>query len=141
MISNHTKDTTKILQESKLQWLPLFLNKTLKDRSPISQASFGHYMIFHKQNSDKSSDLFAFDIRDNSIQEANLNGSALSHLDWFTFTKYKENQIIKFGYHKNDQRNTTTGVMERIIIESFKRKISFFMIEEVNYVKSLLIQI
>ena len=72
--------------------------------------------------------LLAFDLRDNSIQEANLPPSMFpENIIEFTFTKYKDNQIIKFGGGKKDLRvgeKQIYGAMIRITIESFKRTIS-----------------
>jgi len=131
MISNQSKDTkgtSRIFPNSNFQdllpgWLTLSLNKVLGGRNITSQVCFGHYMIFHEQKSDgfsklSPSPLFAFDLRDNSIQEASLNRSVLSEMDFFTFTKYQDNQIIKLA----EKRGTNAyGTLERITIESFKR--------------------
>ncbi len=124
MISNHTTDTIQILQEPGSQWLPLPLKKTLKDGGPIYQASFGHYMIFYVQNGDTTTNLFAFDIRDNSIQDANGNGEfVLANHCGFTFTKYKDDQILKYGIQY--QRGIgPTALIERITIKSFRRTTS-----------------
>ena len=66
--------------------------------------------------------LLAVDLRDNSVQEAEMPASILySHQD-FTFTKYKDNQIIKFG--GMDEQEREVGIMIRITVESFKRIIS-----------------
>ena len=77
--------------------------------------------IFEKS----SSALLAFDLRDHSLQEAKLDQSIFANLKDFTFIKYKENQIIRFGGWK--EKTNAFGPTVRITIESFQRKTDFFM--------------
>jgi len=64
----------------------------------------------------------AFDLNDHSIQEVKLDQSLFSGIAQFSLTKYKDNQILKFG----DVWDKTIGPMVRITIESFERIIHDF---------------
>jgi len=72
---------------------------------------------------DKPSDqqltaLFAIDLRDNSVQEAEIKGDLFLFHEGFTFHKYKDNQIIKIG---GKVKRTNIKQIDWITIESFKR--------------------
>ena len=60
--------------------------------------------------------LLAIDLRDNSVQEVPLGGFA--YREDYTFTKYKENQIIVFGGEQGYQKLRD---LSRITITSFRR--------------------
>ncbi len=71
--------------------------------------------------------LLAFDLRDHHLQEAILDESMFSaDIGGFTFTKYKDNQIIIFGGWSVKDRKAS-GRMIRITIESFKRNLHLFL--------------
>ncbi len=61
--------------------------------------------------------LLAFDLRDNSIQEVKLDESLFPGMQDCTYTKYKDNQIIKFGGQANQMVRITIESFERIILQ------------------------
>lgn len=80
-----------------------------------------------KMESEPKLKLLAFDLQDHQIQEAILDESILSaDIKDFTFTKYKDNQIIIFGGRPMKDRKAS-GRIIRITIESFKRILHLFL--------------
>jgi len=95
----------------------------------------GHYLIilaqdysydeYHRGSDDYSGEdepatLLAVDLRDNTVQEAKIKGSEsmFNYIEKYTFTKYKDNQIIKFGGEMNSRALDT---LIRITVKSFQR--------------------
>jgi len=91
-----------------------------------NRQSFSDYFINKIKNKLKLK-LLAFDLRDHQIQEAILDDTIFSaDIEDFTFTKYKDNQIIIFGGRSMKDRKAS-GRMIRITVESFKRILDLFL--------------
>ncbi len=132
MISNGTENSKDDPQ--KPNWTYLTLKSLENDAKYSPTVLMGHYLIVvsHRgkseeyesdddyENIDDSVSLFAVDLRDNSIQETQVPKDMFYHQQDYTLTKYKDNQIIKFGGEKENQ---VSGTVVQIIIESFKRKL------------------
>jgi len=88
-----------------------------------------HYLILliHEESSwlgKGGPKLLAFDLQDHSIQEATLDESMFPvDIQDFTFTKYKDNQIIRFGGYM--EKAKTYAPMVQITIKSLKRILCF----------------
>ena len=122
--------------------MPGWTTFPLRDR-PTDQISFGeifmdHYLVLLLQDSDRkspqnddlvgseneekprnlelSTTLLAFDLGDKRVQEVKVDGSLFLGMQDCAYTKYRDNQIIKFG--------GPTNKLVRITIESFERIIS-----------------
>ncbi len=96
----------------------------------------GHYLIIlaqdsrekihHKTQYDEEdseeisaqSTLLAVDLRDYRIQKAKIPQDMFCLIEEFTFTKYKDNQIIKFGGKKD---GASIGALIQITVKSFER--------------------
>ena len=70
------------------------------------------------QPNKKRTALLAVDLRDYSVQEAEIGNRFDFHVD-YSICKYKDNQIIKFGGRLNDK--TSFQKIDWIKIESFNR--------------------
>ena len=123
-----TTNQTKATQDSLPFWLSTNLDKHFVDNeNAFAQVCMGRHLILllhlyessQRLGKESSPTLLAFDLLDNSTQEVKLDRSMLADFFGFTFTKYKNNQIIKFGGWS--KKAETFGPMVRITIESFKR--------------------
>jgi len=65
--------------------------------------------------------LIAVNLRDSSIQEARVPAHLFLYHQSYTFTKYKDDQIIKFGGRRNN--GLVAQPIVRITVTSFQRKI------------------
>jgi len=63
--------------------------------------------------------LLAVDLRDNSIQEAELPESMFYYHEDYIFTRWGDNKIVKFGGEKNDRRLGTLVVVTITSFEAF----------------------
>ncbi len=123
--------------ESNLpSWFKLNL-KEIKTRYESSSVLMGHHLIIvahddsleepvHSEvtyESDPETEpavLIAVDLRDSSMQEARVPEHLFFYHEGSSFTRYKDNQIIKFGGLKN---GSMVDRMVRITVTSFERKI------------------
>ncbi len=128
MIGNNSSVTEKLSP----QWTNFPL-KQLQGKAKYSPTVLmDHYLIavVHESKSkedpeslDKKVFLLAVDLRDNSIQEAQVPDSMFNNEVGYTLTKYKDNQIIKFGGVRCGRPH---GDVIQMTIKSFKRIFCFF---------------
>jgi len=78
--------------------------------------------------------LLAVDLRDSSVQEARVPAHLFFYHEGYTFTKYKDNQIIKFGGRKS---GGMVNSMARITVTSFQRNISLKVSSSNHQFKSI----
>ncbi len=114
--------------------LPSWNHFSLKDlKHGIGQTStvlINHFLVilvhdsceddpdFAIESKYKPTTLLSIDLQDNSIQEAEVPHTLFERHSHYSFSKYKDNQIIKFG-GKEYGRNL--DLMVRITIQSFDR--------------------
>ncbi len=115
------------------QWVNLPLKRLRGQVTYSPTVLIDHYLIaiVHQSRLDRAESdeeekyfdhralIFAVDLRDNSVQQTQVSSSIFhEELVDYTLTKYKDNQIIKFG---GEIYGGPSGNVARITIESFER--------------------
>ena len=128
------------IDSNPLSWFNLTL-KDIKTRYESSAVLMGHYLIIlvHDESLEENDEpvhpeitnesdpekepavLIAVNLRDSSIQEARVPAHLFFYHQSYTFTKYKDDQIIKFGGRRNN--GLVAQPIVRITVTSFQRKI------------------
>ncbi len=138
------ESSTQTPQASLPEWSTLTIRKGITEgRNRVQQVLMGDYLIFHVHEAPDSfgykggSTLIAFDLRDNSTQEIIYSRDIFPKNQYFTLSKYKDNQIITLGGYleeeededddeeegeeEDDQEKIPFGGMSRMTVKSFKR--------------------
>ncbi len=105
-------------------WTPFVLRTS--EKSPNGQRAlvFDNYLVIKldydpKEENNQCPQVLVVDMIDNSVQDMQINDESWIFDSWRSqnsWTKYKDNQIIKFGKVKGGKM-----VMNLITIESFQR--------------------
>jgi len=124
---NFRSDLISLISKDGLPpWNSFSLKELKGDFENSSAVLMDHYLVIIIQTITEecgdmyttSTTLLAVDLQDSSVQEVHISGGYSVYFENYSFTKYKDNQIIQFGGRRFGQIYDTLIL---ITIESFER--------------------